>query len=91
MYDDIPLRHVPMNQEICRFFRSVWDPAVFMEWHEAAEITQYPVGSTPQLVNSFRGKGRRTIGKREEKGRSWFFGTRNFHGPFVSNNYAACV
>ena len=31
MYNEIPLRHVPMNQEICRFFRSVWDLAVFME------------------------------------------------------------
>jgi hypothetical protein len=88
MYDDIPLRHVPMNQEICRFFRSVWDPAVFMEWHEAAETTQYPVGSTPQLVDSFRGKGRRTIGKRDVAG-SLEHG--NFTVLFVSDNYVACV
>ena len=52
-----------------------------MGYREATATTQYPVESTPQLVNSLWGKGCRTIGK-IEKGRSWAFGTYHLHGPF---------
>jgi hypothetical protein len=53
--------------------RDFWSEtvAIFSSgYYEAAETTQYPVGYTPQLLNSLRGKGCRTTGKREEKGRN---------------------